>query len=39
MRDYYFQLKCSEKSKYFDFSEHFSNFAVENHFDYETENF
>ena len=31
-----FQLKCSEKSKYFDFSEHFSNFAVVNYFNYET---
>jgi len=28
-----FQLKCSEKSEKFDFSEHISIFAVENHFD------
>ena len=33
------ELKCSKKSKYFDFLEHFSNFVAENLFDYEAKNF
>jgi len=29
-KEEFFQSRCSEKSKYFDFSEHLSNFAVKN---------